>query len=228
MELEKILPNNGPSIDEVKKYNDLIFISPSNISPEFTNNVISVGISLESQLKELVSSPSGERDALVQWMMSNQALFTSRGGDMSQLLTFNKDSKGEIGLFLNAMNTAYNDAPFTTDTPEELLNMDILDYDGYTEGEGLTSLLSNEVSDVTDIDVNLNKSFLDFTIFPTLEKEKITYEGRLSDQIKAIKMINDDETLKLHWQLYNFSGFDKNQRNKLMEQTWSIVKNNYK
>ena len=23
-------------------------------------------------------------------------------------------------------------------------------------------------------------------------------------------MINDDETLKLHWQLYNFSGFDKN------------------
>ena len=166
--------------------------------------------SLESQLKELVSSPSGERDALVQWMMSNQALFTSRGGDMSQLLTFNKDSKGEIGLFLNAMNTAYNDAPFTTDTPEELLNMDILDYDGYTEGEGLTSLLTNEVSDVTDIDVNLNKSFLDFTIFPTLEKEKITYEGRLSDQIKAIKMINDDETLKLHWQLYNFSGFDKN------------------
>ena len=24
MELEKILPNNGPSIDEVKKYSDLI------------------------------------------------------------------------------------------------------------------------------------------------------------------------------------------------------------
>ena len=52
------------------------------------------------------------------------------------------------------MNTAYNDAPFTTDTPGELLSMDILDYDGYTEGEGLTSLLTNEVSEVTDIDVN--------------------------------------------------------------------------
>ena len=35
----------------VKKYNDLIFISPSNISPEFDNNIISVGISLDSQLK---------------------------------------------------------------------------------------------------------------------------------------------------------------------------------
>ena len=37
----------------VKKYNDLIFISPSNISPEFTDNIISMGVSLESQLKSL-------------------------------------------------------------------------------------------------------------------------------------------------------------------------------
>lgn len=35
---------------EANKYNDITFISPSNISPEFTNNIISVGISLESQL----------------------------------------------------------------------------------------------------------------------------------------------------------------------------------
>ena len=33
-----------------KKFNDLIFISPSNISPEFRSNIISIGISLESQL----------------------------------------------------------------------------------------------------------------------------------------------------------------------------------
>ncbi len=36
--------------EQVKKYNDLIFISPSNINPEITNNVISIGVSLESQL----------------------------------------------------------------------------------------------------------------------------------------------------------------------------------
>ena len=35
---------------EAKKYNDITFISPSNVSPEFINNIISVGISLESQL----------------------------------------------------------------------------------------------------------------------------------------------------------------------------------
>ncbi|MBD1146607.1 ABC transporter substrate-binding protein [Pelagibacterales bacterium SAG-MED28] len=34
----------------VKKYNDLIFISPSNINPEILNNIISIGVSLESQL----------------------------------------------------------------------------------------------------------------------------------------------------------------------------------
>tara|TARA_B110000211_G_scaffold223284_1_gene272956 strand:- start:653 stop:1807 length:1155 start_codon:yes stop_codon:yes gene_type:complete len=49
----------GPIIydqfDEVKKYDDLVFISPSNINPEFTNNIISVGVSLESQLSALVN-----------------------------------------------------------------------------------------------------------------------------------------------------------------------------
>ena len=40
---------------EAKKYNDITFISPSNVSPEFTNNIISVGISLESQLIALVN-----------------------------------------------------------------------------------------------------------------------------------------------------------------------------
>ena len=41
--------------DEAKKYNDLVFISLSNINPEFNNNIISVGVSLESQLATLVN-----------------------------------------------------------------------------------------------------------------------------------------------------------------------------
>ena len=48
----------GPITNEefsgVKKYNDLVFISPSNITPEFTNNIISIGVSLESQLSALM------------------------------------------------------------------------------------------------------------------------------------------------------------------------------
>ncbi len=43
-------PISNKEFNEVKKYNELIFISPSNILPEFTSNVISIGISLESQL----------------------------------------------------------------------------------------------------------------------------------------------------------------------------------
>ena len=46
-------PINNEDFNEVKKFSDMTFISPSNISPEFTNNVISVGISLESQLTAL-------------------------------------------------------------------------------------------------------------------------------------------------------------------------------
>ena len=46
-------PINYEDFDEVKKYNDIIFISPSNIKPEFQQNIISIGISLESQLLAL-------------------------------------------------------------------------------------------------------------------------------------------------------------------------------
>ena len=48
-------PISYEEFDEVKKYNDMVFISPSNISSEFTNNIISVGISLESQLIALAN-----------------------------------------------------------------------------------------------------------------------------------------------------------------------------
>jgi len=36
--------------EHVKNYNDFVFISPSNINPEISNNIISIGVSLESQL----------------------------------------------------------------------------------------------------------------------------------------------------------------------------------
>ena len=39
----------------VKKFNGLTFISPSNISPKFNNNIISIGVSLESQLTTLTN-----------------------------------------------------------------------------------------------------------------------------------------------------------------------------
>ena len=48
-------PLSFDEFDQVKKYKDLIFISPSNISPEFSNNIISIGVSLESQLKVLMN-----------------------------------------------------------------------------------------------------------------------------------------------------------------------------
>ena len=47
-------PLTYDEFETVKKYNDLIFISLSNINPEFSNNIISLGISLESQLTALI------------------------------------------------------------------------------------------------------------------------------------------------------------------------------
>ena len=47
-------PINNEDFDEVKKFNDMIFISPSNINPEFQKNIISIGVSLESQMLALM------------------------------------------------------------------------------------------------------------------------------------------------------------------------------
>ena len=46
-------PTSFEEFEQTKKHQDLVFISPSNIQTDFTNNTISIGVSLESQLKTL-------------------------------------------------------------------------------------------------------------------------------------------------------------------------------
>ena len=46
-------PMTSSSFDELKKYRDIIFISLSNKEPRISDNVINIGISLESQLKSI-------------------------------------------------------------------------------------------------------------------------------------------------------------------------------
>ena len=48
-------PINNQDFEEVNKFNDIVLISPSNINPEFQNNIISIGISLESQMLALMN-----------------------------------------------------------------------------------------------------------------------------------------------------------------------------
>ena len=47
-------PIDYNDFNEVKKFNDMVFISLSNISPEFQGNIISIGISFESQMASLI------------------------------------------------------------------------------------------------------------------------------------------------------------------------------
>ncbi len=48
-------PIDNKDFEIVKKFNDMIFISPSNINPEFNDNIISIGISFESQMNALMN-----------------------------------------------------------------------------------------------------------------------------------------------------------------------------
>ncbi len=46
-------PINNEDFSKLGKYKNMIFISPSNINPKIQNNIISVGISLESQIQSI-------------------------------------------------------------------------------------------------------------------------------------------------------------------------------
>ena len=48
-------PITNEEFEIAEKHNDLVFISPSNINSKFSNNIISIGISLESQLLALLN-----------------------------------------------------------------------------------------------------------------------------------------------------------------------------
>ena len=48
-------PLDNKDFNEVKKFNDIVFISPSNKTPEFENNIISIGVSFESQMLALIN-----------------------------------------------------------------------------------------------------------------------------------------------------------------------------
>ena len=43
-------PLTYEEFEHAKKFTDIVFISPSNMNPSFSKNIISIGISLESQL----------------------------------------------------------------------------------------------------------------------------------------------------------------------------------
>ena len=104
-------PISSDDFDEIKKYNDITFISPSNIYPKFTNNVISVGISLESQLisltnfikkqkknKTIIMFPKNKYEDLVQSKLKDMNL------ENTKIFKYNPDPQvltGEIEVLTN-------------------------------------------------------------------------------------------------------------------------------
>ena len=94
-------PTTFEEFDLIKKYNDLIFISPSNINPVFANNIISIGVSLESQLialskfikkqnktKTVIMYPKNQYSDLIKEKLNNL--------DLQSIKTFAYSSNPEI------------------------------------------------------------------------------------------------------------------------------------
>ena len=104
-------PINNEDFDEVKKFSDMVFISPSNINPEFQSNIISIGVSLESQMialmkfiknqkknKTVILIPKNEYLSLIEKKLSKLDIKDYR------IFRYNPDPKiltGEIEVLTN-------------------------------------------------------------------------------------------------------------------------------
>ena len=104
-------PINNEDFDIVKKFNNLIFISPSNKNPESQANIISIGVSLESQMvalmnfikkqkrkKTVILVPKNRYENFIQEKLSNLDLKNYK------IFKYNPDPKvltGEIEILTN-------------------------------------------------------------------------------------------------------------------------------
>jgi hypothetical protein len=104
-------PINNEEFNVVKKFDDMIFISPSNISPEFKKNIISIGVSFESQMislqkfmikqkknKTIILIPENNYTALIEKKLNKMNLKNYK------IFKYNPDPKiltGEIEVLTN-------------------------------------------------------------------------------------------------------------------------------
>jgi ABC-type branched-subunit amino acid transport system substrate-binding protein len=94
-------PIEHEDFKDVKKYNDLIFISPSNIDPNFNENIISIGVSLESQLTALINfiEKQKKKKTVIMYPKNRYSEFIEKKIkklNLSKIRTFVYDSNPEI------------------------------------------------------------------------------------------------------------------------------------
>tara|TARA_B100000497_G_C7691153_1_gene420282 strand:+ start:1779 stop:2933 length:1155 start_codon:yes stop_codon:yes gene_type:complete len=94
-------PIEHKDFNDVKKYNDLIFISPSNIDPNFNENIISIGVSLESQLTALINfiEKQKKKKTVIMYPKNQYSEFIEKKIkklNLSKIKTFMYDSNPEI------------------------------------------------------------------------------------------------------------------------------------
>ena len=94
-------PITNEEFSEAKKFNDLIFISPSNIDPKFANNIISIGVSLESQLLALVNFIKTQKTnkTVIMYPKNNYAEFIEKkikDLNLSNIRTFTYSPNPEV------------------------------------------------------------------------------------------------------------------------------------
>ena len=104
-------PINNLNFAKLTSFNDMIFISPSNINPQVQSNILSMGISLESQLKsieEFIKKNDRKKTVIIYPKNQYTKLIDSKINDLNlskkKIFKYNPDPKvltGEIEKLTN-------------------------------------------------------------------------------------------------------------------------------
>ncbi|MEC7169104.1 MAG: ABC transporter substrate-binding protein [Pseudomonadota bacterium] len=212
-------PISNEEFEQVKKYSSLTFISPSNINPEFKDNVISIGVSLESQLMALKKFIDKEKKTrtIIMYPKNQYAKFIEKKLKLLQLdgiqkFTYNPDPQiltGEIEILTNYSQRKKNlelrkkifqdkedeQSIRALEQLEQLYTLGDVNFDSVIIidfGNSLKSVLTSLVY----TDVNQNKVL--FTTVNQWFDESIFYENTIKNlyypsiNYKAFKKYNKD------------------------------------
>jgi ABC-type branched-subunit amino acid transport system substrate-binding protein len=208
-------PIEHKDFNDVKKYNDLIFISPSNIDPNFNENIISIGVSLESQLTALINfiEKQKKKKTVIMYPKNQYSEFIEKKIkklNLSKIKTFMYDSNPEILTGEIEILTNYSQRKKSLELRKKMFE-DKEDDQSIRELarlEQLYTLGEVDFDSVIIIDFGHNlKSVLTSLVYTDVDQDKVLFTT--INQWFEESIFNDNTFKNLYYPSVNYEEFKK-------------------
>ena len=208
-------PIEHKDFKDVKKYNDLIFISPSNIDPNFNENIISIGVSLESQLTALINfiEKQKKKRTIIMYPKNQYSEFIEKKIkklNLNKIKTFMYNSNPEVLTGEIETLTNYSQRKRSLELRKKMF-MDKEDEESIRELarlERLYTLGEVDFDSVIIIDFGHNlKSVLTSLVYTDVDQDKVLFTT--INQWFEESIFNENTIKNLYYPSINYEEFKK-------------------